>query len=345
MVSGGFDGRILICDLKTQSQEVLGEHQGVVNKVMIIDPSGANIPMIISGGSDNLIKIWSLEGLKDTLEYHQNSISSIFNIDYYLITASFDKTVRMWNWMNTMKTKKVFTHNYPIVGLATDSEGNFYYTSEESIVRQKANNMKDKKVFKDFEGKVTCVALDESSGILACGSRDRMVRLLSVPELNLATMFVDHESIVTGVSLYQGLLVSADNSGNIILCDYGSVLNRHSIEVPISSVQINQEYISCTTSSSLYLFSHSFTPVSSVEIEKSALSHCFTEDSAYIILSTEDTIQIHSVPALTKVAVFPVPYQATSLSIIPSIPWIFCASNNHILMLPHYIKECENLIK
>lgn len=319
MVSGGFDGTIRITDLESQTQEILGEHNGVVNKVIIADPSGANIPMIISGGSDNLIKIWSLEGLKDTLEYHENSVSAMFSIDYYLITASYDKTVRMWNWMNTMKTKKVYTHHTNISAIAADTNGYFYYTSDESIIRQKANDPRDQKICKDFEGKVTCIAIDETSNVLAVGSRDRMVRTFSIPELKMITIFVDHESFVTGVSLFNGFLVSADNSGNMILYDSNSVLNRHSIDLPIISIQISADYISCTVSSHINLFTHSFEPVSSIEITNAPLSHCFTNYPDYMFVANKDAVVIHSVPNLAEIASFPAAYQVTSLSILPSV--------------------------
>ena len=70
LVSGGFDGFVKVWNLQDFSCYELGEHFGVVNKVMISDISQSGLIVIASSGSDNMVKIWSLLGLRDILEYH-----------------------------------------------------------------------------------------------------------------------------------------------------------------------------------------------------------------------------------------------------------------------------------
>ena len=105
MVSGSFDGSIRLWN--KERSEIIGEHEGVVNKVGIIDPSGAGIPMIISVGSDALVKLWALDGLKSVMEFHKEAVTALGSADMAFVTAGFDKKIRVWSLMNHLKIKKI----------------------------------------------------------------------------------------------------------------------------------------------------------------------------------------------------------------------------------------------
>lgn len=107
MVSGSYDGSIRLWNRVSTQGEVIGEHEGVVNKVGIIDPSGAGIPMIISVGSDKIVKLWALDGLKDVMQFHTDAVSSLAFVDMAFVTAGFDKKIRLWSLMNHLKVKKI----------------------------------------------------------------------------------------------------------------------------------------------------------------------------------------------------------------------------------------------
>jgi WD40 repeat protein len=100
VVTGSMDMSIIIWQIKgkgMQSIKIANAHDAPVRAVaMTIDAS-----IIVSGGMDNICKIWDRESRKPlrNLEGHQGPITSlcISYDDQLILSGSYDKTCRVWN--------------------------------------------------------------------------------------------------------------------------------------------------------------------------------------------------------------------------------------------------------
>lgn len=100
LISGNFNGEISIRTLtNTYEQEELKTfkaHIGIIRTIKIIDNE-----KIATGGEDNKVRIWNLDG-KLILELeHENFVQSIEVLDYNrILSASYDGTIKTWEIKN-----------------------------------------------------------------------------------------------------------------------------------------------------------------------------------------------------------------------------------------------------
>jgi len=113
IISGSVDKTIKIWDISTyELVEILEEHRNTVRSVAvsgIINTSDefGNIiskQYIISASDDKTIKIWNFSTFKlvASLEGHTNGINSVAVSGKYIISGSFDKTIKIWD-LSTFK--------------------------------------------------------------------------------------------------------------------------------------------------------------------------------------------------------------------------------------------------
>lgn len=96
LISGNLNGEIsirtLTHDYLQKNIKTFKAHKGIIRTIKIIDHR-----YIASGGEDNNVKIWDLEGQLITELQHQNFVQSIESLDVEtLISASYDGTIKIW---------------------------------------------------------------------------------------------------------------------------------------------------------------------------------------------------------------------------------------------------------
>ena len=188
IVSCSFDGTVRVWDSETGSSQVIGEHEGVVNKIGIFDPSNTGIPLIVSVGSDKLVKLWALDGLKDSWKFHTDAVSAVAVLDMFIVTAGFDKKIRLWSLLNHLKIKQVSSSSQLVQDFdLVESE---VWTLEKGKILaaggkredfdKMANGVSVKAFAVDVQGKVLVVGYEKSVKVLGIDSGE----VLKVVELD-----------------------------------------------------------------------------------------------------------------------------------------------------------------
>jgi WD40 repeat protein len=97
LVSGNLTGAISIRTLNDnyqhESSTTFTAHTGIIRTIKFLNDS-----TIASGGEDNKVKLWHLNGQLQTELKHQNFVQSIELLNHnQIISASYDGTIKTWN--------------------------------------------------------------------------------------------------------------------------------------------------------------------------------------------------------------------------------------------------------
>ena len=338
VVSGSYDSGIRIWDVKTQESALLGEHEGVVSKVLICDPSGAGMPIILSGGSDNLIRVWSLTELKDIWECHEAAISSLLATPTYLVSVGFDKKIRCWNWLSQLKTKTVLFSTQTIYA-ACETNNTLFFAKEDGLV---VKSQEQENKIEMFEGRITSLSVD--SGTLIVGCKDQAVYLLDSQTLDLKEKFTTHSQSALSVSIKGNLVLSGGQDCTLVLYSLENSTTHSKIELEssITSTSISERFVCCATSEKLYVLSPDLEVVNQVEL--SGVMAQTQLEGEYLIYSKDNYLNCMHLPECEHLAKFPVMKPILSIYTHPDLPYFVCSTKNRILRYPHILRELSAIL-
>lgn len=333
LVTGSYDGTLCVWNTQDFSYKLLGEHYGVVNSVLIADISQAGIPVIISGGSDNLIKIWSLLGLQDIFEFHREAVYALAVDSLHLITGGFDKLVRSWSWVTAMKVKKIVISHDLLMAGALDSRGCAYYSSGRTLVVKEGDQHRE---IEGFEGIITSIFVGELAGVLVVGNRDRTVKVLDIVSFSVLAEY-RHEAAVKSACFIGNKVVSGSHDGQVLVFSLSEKarLGGTQLEGAITGLTANEELIICTTKNKIFCLSWDFCILNEKAIEEGVST---VIDKEYLFLSTPTKLHVLSLESLATLYTQSTPTTYSHLSILKSAE-LFCISGHYILSIPNYIKE------
>jgi len=192
-------------DTKQLSVEFLGSlrgHNGWVTSLAVgTDANGQ--PLLVSGSRDRSLIVWNLnlENREEipteenevtdwkvgkpfrSLRGHSHFVSSlsISNDSKYVVSGSWDKTLRLWD-LNTMTTRQIFSgHEKDVLAVAFSQDNRMIFSGGmDKTLRFWNTKGENKYVSKEFNGWVSCIThvkKEKDSSLLAVGSWDSKVRI------------------------------------------------------------------------------------------------------------------------------------------------------------------------
>ncbi len=104
LISGNLNGEVSIRYLSDDYQQkkikMFKAHSGIIRDIKFIDNN-----LIVTGGEDNKLRVWNLNGQLISEYQHENFIQSIELLDHKtIISASYDGTIRTWSIENHCQT-------------------------------------------------------------------------------------------------------------------------------------------------------------------------------------------------------------------------------------------------
>lgn len=230
LVTGCNDGTVNLWNLTTgqctytfygHSQEVLA----------VAFSSQKNI--IASAGCDHKISGWHSETQKllytafypTTSESHSGVIYSltITPDQKTLISASADKTIRLWHLQSGTFIRTLSGHTEAVNTLAVSPDGQFLVSgsADKTLKIWQINSSQPTHTLIDHSGWITSVAISPSGEIIASGSTDKTIKLWNLHTGELIQTFRGHSHSILSVAFSPDsqILASASPDGIIHLWD------------------------------------------------------------------------------------------------------------------------------
>ncbi|MBF0253098.1 MAG: AAA family ATPase [Candidatus Omnitrophica bacterium] len=203
---------------------------------------------IVSGSSDNTIRIWDIKsGKVKILKGHTHQVSSLaITTDGKIISGSNDKTIRIWD-IEKGKVKILKGQTEEVVCMALTLDGKIISGSNDKTIRIWDIESGKGKILKGHKSEVQSINLT-SEGKIVSGSWDETIRIWDI-ESGKVKILKGHKSGVKSLALTSdGKIVSASSDKTIRIWDIESgkvkILKGHTETVSSLSSTIDGKIIS-----------------------------------------------------------------------------------------------------
>ncbi|KAF1956822.1 WD40 repeat-like protein [Byssothecium circinans] len=218
------------------------------DSINCIDFSGDN-KLVAAGMAESYIRVWSMDGsaLTSTIPENTQPSSSrrlvghagpIFAVAFspstanpdpdgpstssqFLLSASEDKTVRLWSLDMWQCLVAYRGHDNPIWDLQWGPYGHYFLTGSNDRTARlwSTDHIEPLRIYVGHDDDVDCIAFHPNNLYVFTGSCDKTVRMWHISGGNCLRLFTGHTGNVTAIACSPDgkTLASADDVGNIIL--------------------------------------------------------------------------------------------------------------------------------
>ncbi len=224
IAAGCQDKAIYLLDVNTRRARVL---RGSEDQVLTVTfaPNG----LLASGGWDGEINLWDVEAATQrTLEGHTDGVWRLqFSpASRLLASASYDKTVRLWNVESGKQERLLQGHTGPVHDVSFSADGKLLVSgsADQTVRLWDVESGQTKRLFKGHTAPVRGVSFSPDGQQLASASNDQTVRLWDVETGSQKHLLDGHTGWVTDVDFSPDgrLIVSASNDETVRLWDVES---------------------------------------------------------------------------------------------------------------------------
>jgi WD40 repeat protein len=180
-------------------------HTASVNAV-VTHVSGQKYTLF-SGGGDDCIRVWDMSGacLQTFDHAHDGYVSSLLLHGEYLLSASFDRTIRLWNVERREQLRSIKAHANCVNALCQHSAtGTVLSASWDSCIRvwdlRASNGNKGYASVLRLPSAGLCVACDTETSVY-CGLHDTSVVSIDLRTGKLLETMTGHTGYVTALAL------------------------------------------------------------------------------------------------------------------------------------------------
>ena len=333
IISCSFDGTVRLWDSETGKSQVIGEHEGVVNKIGIFDPSNAGIPLIVSVGSDKLVKLWALDGLKDSWKFHTDAVSAVVVLDMFIVTAGFDKKIRMWSLLNHLKIKQVASASQILQDFDLVDFGIWLLENGKLSICGDKKEILENVVNGDC---VKCFAVDLDKRNLVVGY-EKSVKVVEIASGEVLGNFGFDDKVKVVVVKNNEILVVGENKSFLILTD-----NVKELDFGGVSGDFNNKFI-ILAGSRLRITDKNLNVLNEKEAELKVSSIMISRNSSYLYIAGPSGIQILSLPGLETLCHLNLFQEFTKIKLNP-VSQILACSGQVIYLIPEYDIEKQIML-
>lgn len=208
-----------------------------------------NAAKVVMGTSESVVYSWDLQQLTEKQNPNQGPEAQIeeqarrgphvhvghsgpvyaanFSPDArFLLTASEDKTARLWSMETNSCLVAYKGHNYPVWDAKFAPLGVYFATASHDRTARiwSCDHIHPLRILAGHLSDVDCLAWHPNCNYLATGSSDKTLRLWDIQTGQCVRLFTGHHGSLTccSVSPCGGYLASAGEDSNVILWDLGS---------------------------------------------------------------------------------------------------------------------------
>lgn len=226
-------------------QGVLSGHG---NWVTAISTTAQRPDMILSASRDRTLIVWSVTGeqgenfaiAKKRLQGHSHFVQdvAISSDGMYALSASWDRTLRLWDIQKGVSTKRFAGHTHDVMSVAFSPENRQIVSSSRDNTIKVWNTLGECKFTFSRDNChsdwVNCVRFSpnpENPQIVSGGS-DKLVKVFNLTKYQTRANFVGHTNVVNAVTVSpDGLLsASASKDGTCILWNLQDGGHLHTLD-------------------------------------------------------------------------------------------------------------------
>ncbi len=195
----------LLTQVSAQPGQPVKAHNALVHAIAI-SPDGKTVA---TGGFDNLIKLWEIspDGTLKEKKVLTGHTAGIYAVAFHpkenvLVSASQDKTARIWNLADGKMTFELKGHTGIVDTVAYSPDGKTIATGSEdkSVKLWNPTDGKERKSLGTHGASVYAVAFAPDGKTLASASADNLVKIWDVPGQKELKQLKGHEQPVTTVA-------------------------------------------------------------------------------------------------------------------------------------------------